>query len=144
LTGTASCQTESGEGDIDGVLVDLSPDSSVSFIVRTTVDEHALANVVNSASVEAPADATDPVLSNNRATDTDVMWKEWLSHPPVEREPTARVSGKTNLADPTDNINSNLVLSLTGSDVLGILTIASLLLMGGYILILATRRRRRT
>ncbi len=144
LTGSASCQTESGDGDIDGVLVDLGPDASVSFVVRTTVDEHSLANVINSASVEAPADATDPVLSNNKATDNDVMWKEWLSHPPVEREPTARVSGKMNLADPTDNIDSNLILSLTGSEVLGVLTTAGLLLMGGYLLILATRRRRRS
>ena len=67
----ASC-TASGSGSIaDSVTIPAG--SSVTYTVNATVSPSASGPLTNTASVSAPAGASDPNPGNNSATDTDVQ-----------------------------------------------------------------------
>ncbi|MBN1208544.1 MAG: tandem-95 repeat protein, partial [Myxococcaceae bacterium] len=69
----AACATPSGTGNINGALLTLASGSSVSFTVTATVNPAATGTLVNTASVAAPQNHTDPSSANNTATDTDTL-----------------------------------------------------------------------
>jgi hypothetical protein len=70
----------------------------------------------------------NPNPSNNTASDTDVMWKEWLKHPPH------RKAKGTNLDPPvaTDMPDSSAALALTGSDIRWLVFIGLFLTAAGF------------
>ena len=68
----ASCSNAAGMGDIDE-LVDLPAGSSVEFILMADLQDDLEQPVTNTASVAAPADASDPSTGNNQASDTDAI-----------------------------------------------------------------------
>jgi uncharacterized repeat protein (TIGR01451 family) len=71
VTGTARCGAGSGTGDIDA-LVDLSPRSSVVFVLTADVPETATGAIVNTAQLLPPTGLTDPDVSNNQSSDSGV------------------------------------------------------------------------
>ena len=68
----STCGLTSGSGSIN-TAVTLISGGSVTFTVNATVSATATGNLVNTASVAAPASITDPNLANNTATDTDTI-----------------------------------------------------------------------
>lgn len=69
-TGGGTCTT-SGTGNISD-MVDLPAGASVTYIVDVTVVSSPSGDLVNTASVAAPA-GVDPVSGNNTATDSDTL-----------------------------------------------------------------------
>jgi len=68
----ASCSNAAGMGDIDE-LVDLPAGSSVVFTLIADLLDDLEQPITNTASVVAPADASDPSSANNQASDTDAI-----------------------------------------------------------------------
>ncbi len=66
----ASCGTASGTGDIDA-LVTLPSGTSATFAVTGTLPSGTTGELVNTATVAAPAGTTDPVPGNNSGSDTN-------------------------------------------------------------------------
>ncbi|MEJ7848831.1 MAG: hypothetical protein WKF92_12160 [Pyrinomonadaceae bacterium] len=66
----ASCGSASGSGDIDA-LVTLGVSTQVTFTVTGTVPPGTVGALTNTATVTPPVGTTDPVSSNNRATDVN-------------------------------------------------------------------------
>jgi len=66
----ASCGTAAGTGDIDA-LVTLPVGMSVTFAVTGTVPAGITGALINTATVNPPIGAIDPVGGNNAATDTN-------------------------------------------------------------------------
>jgi uncharacterized repeat protein (TIGR01451 family) len=62
----------SGTGSIDQ-LVTLPAGSSVTFVLTATLDAVAGDTLVNLATIDPPAGVTDPVLTDNTATDVDAV-----------------------------------------------------------------------
>lgn len=71
-TAGSSVANASGTGDINE-LVDLASGGSVVYTVTATIKSSAVASLVNTATVTAPANFTDPVSTNNSATDVDTL-----------------------------------------------------------------------
>lgn len=69
--GGAAC-TSSGSGDIND-SVNLPVGSLVTYTVTANVSASPAGDLVNTATVTAPAGITDPAPGNNSATDTDVL-----------------------------------------------------------------------
>jgi uncharacterized repeat protein (TIGR01451 family) len=70
-SGGASCMA-SGTGNINDT-VNLPPDGAVTYTVVASIAPSANGNLVNTATVTAPAGASDRVPANNTATDTDTQ-----------------------------------------------------------------------
>lgn len=70
--GGASC-TPSGNGNINDSTVDLPANASVTYTVIGTVSASATGLLTNTASVTMPVGVTDPIPSNNGATDSDTL-----------------------------------------------------------------------
>ena len=70
-TGTGSCGASSGSGDINAT-VDLEPGGEATFTVTAPTLATASGVLDNTATVTS-GDATDPDLSNNSDSDTDVL-----------------------------------------------------------------------
>jgi Tol biopolymer transport system component len=68
----ASCSQPEGTGDID-VSVDLPAGTSVLFTVTARIPGAPLVDVVNTASIVAPAGSADPAPANNTDTESDPM-----------------------------------------------------------------------
>ena len=71
-SGGASGFTASGSGNINDT-VDLPAGSTITYTLNANISSSATGNLVNTATVTAPAGVTDPDLSNNSATDTDAL-----------------------------------------------------------------------
>ncbi len=102
--GTATVSSGStGSGNSLSATVNLpaGAGNTVTFTVTGTVSPAATGNLVNTATVTAPAGTTDPTPGNNSATDTDTQ------------------SSQTDLAitktvnNPTPNVGSNVTFTLT-------------------------------
>ena len=70
-TAGSSCPA-SGLGNIN-VAVNLLAGGSATFTLVATISQGAVGNLVNTATVTAPAGVTDPNPANNSATDTDTL-----------------------------------------------------------------------
>src|SRR5262249_33152886 len=71
-TGGASGFTPSGSGNI-GDTVTMPVGSRIAYTARGTISASATGLLSNTATVTAPAGVTDPVPTNNSATDTDTQ-----------------------------------------------------------------------
>ena len=71
--GTAVSDNASGTGALEDVL-DISVGDSVVYTVKVVVPPGFTGNLVNSASVTASTVLTDPDMSNNSVSDTDVIF----------------------------------------------------------------------
>ncbi|MDP8984783.1 MAG: DUF11 domain-containing protein, partial [Pseudomonadota bacterium] len=71
----AGCGTtaNSGNGDINTTLGTLASGASVTITATGRVASNATGSITSTASVAAPAGMTDPVTTNNNATDTDTI-----------------------------------------------------------------------
>ena len=97
----ASVDQANGNGNI-AANVDLVPGASVTFRLSAVVDAGASGDLVNTATVNAPASVSDPNLSNNMATVTNPS-----SVPPPPPPPPLTDFG----------INKNLVYTQTAQGV---------------------------
>ncbi len=70
-SGGGTCPA-SGTGNINNT-VNLPVGASVTFTVTATVANSATGSLVNTATITPPGGVTDPALTNNSATDTDVI-----------------------------------------------------------------------
>jgi len=68
--GAGSAGAAGGSGNIN-TAIDLASGGSATFTISGTVLATATGNLVNTATVAAPAGVTDPTPGNNSATDTD-------------------------------------------------------------------------
>ena len=152
-SGDATCQSPNGSGDID-VLVDLGPRSSVVLTLQATLEDTAVGDLRNRVAAQVPSNVHDPIPSNNHALDKDHIWFEWLKNPPAKNKPLATkgTSQKTAATSAPDSAPVNDTpsepdivavgqLSLTGTEVLGVVSFAALLTTLGLVLLLMTRRR---
>src|SRR5207253_2777163 len=71
-TPSSSCGATSGSGDIN-TTVNLAPGAVATFVVGTTLNASASGALSNTATVTAPGGITETDLSNNTATDTDMI-----------------------------------------------------------------------
>ncbi len=71
-SGGASGFTASGSGDINDT-VDMPAGGTITYTLIGGISSSATGNLVNTATVSAPAGVTDPDLSNNSASDTDTL-----------------------------------------------------------------------
>jgi uncharacterized repeat protein (TIGR01451 family) len=71
-TGGATGNTASGNGNISDT-VDMPVGSTITYLAMATVAATATVTVDNTATVGAPANVTDPDLTNNTATDSDTI-----------------------------------------------------------------------
>jgi uncharacterized repeat protein (TIGR01451 family) len=149
-TGKATCSTTGGEGDPVDVKVDLPPNSSVTFTVSAILNAKAQGDLRNTVTANVDADQfEDTNLANNTATDKDHIWKEWLKNPPKESAPVKPKQPKETSVDVASKIEQALddvvppVLALTGSEVAGLLTIGTLMIGFGSVLVVSGRRRKR-
>ena len=69
-SGGGACAAASGSGAINQ-LVDLPAGAAVTFSLSGLVDPSLATDLVNTASITAPVDVTDPNSTNNSATDID-------------------------------------------------------------------------
>ncbi len=72
VTGTGSCGAASGAGNL-ATTVSLTIGSSATYTVTVPILSAATGTLSNTATVAAPAGATDPVAGNNSATDNDTV-----------------------------------------------------------------------
>ncbi len=70
-TGGGTCPAL-GTGNINA-LVDLPVGATVTFLITAMVSESATGNLVNTATITAPAGVTDPQPANSSATDTNTL-----------------------------------------------------------------------
>jgi uncharacterized repeat protein (TIGR01451 family) len=68
----ANCGAASGIGNL-ATTVNLANGQAATLVVNATVSPSASGNLVNTATVTAPAGVTDPALANNSATDTTLI-----------------------------------------------------------------------
>ncbi|MGE0882031.1 MAG: beta strand repeat-containing protein [Blastocatellales bacterium] len=68
----SSCGAPNGSGSIN-TTVNLANGGAATFTLMATVAADALGTLTNTASVTAPAGATDPSSGNNSASDTDTV-----------------------------------------------------------------------
>jgi uncharacterized repeat protein (TIGR01451 family) len=148
-SGKGTCSSSGGDGDPVDVKVDLPPKSSVTFLVSAILDAKAQGDLRNTVSVNVDTDQfEDTNLANNRATDKDHIWKEWLKNPPKDSAPKP-VKQKDSTVDVASKVEQALdenvppVLALTGSEVAGLLFIGTLMIGFGSILVVGGRRRKR-
>jgi uncharacterized repeat protein (TIGR01451 family) len=71
-TAGSSCGAASGSGNIN-TTVSLLVNGSATFTANTTLSATATGNLVNTATVDVPADRSDPNAANNTAMDTDTI-----------------------------------------------------------------------
>jgi uncharacterized repeat protein (TIGR01451 family) len=71
-SGGASGFTASGSGNINDT-VNLPVSSTITYTLHANIASSATGNLVNTATVTAPAGVTDPNPGNNSATDTDTL-----------------------------------------------------------------------
>ena len=94
--GSSSVANASGSGDIDEtVYVAVGHDNTIAFTVIVHVPEGFVSYVENTASIGLPAGVTDPELSNNSATDTDVYY--FINSDPVATDNEFNVSGSSSV-----------------------------------------------
>ena len=87
VSGGASC-TASGSGDISDA-VNLPVGGSVTYTLHATVASGASGTLTNTATIQAPS-VTDPVSSNNSATDNDaILIPPQITTPPANVTVTA-------------------------------------------------------
>jgi uncharacterized repeat protein (TIGR01451 family) len=63
----------SGTGNISAAVVNLPPSATVTFTLNATLSPNATGTLSNTATIAAPSGSTDPVPSNNAATDADTI-----------------------------------------------------------------------
>ncbi len=80
--GGGSCPA-SGSGSIDAA-VNLPAGASVTFVLNGTVALGTTGNLVNTATVAAPAGTIDPNPNNNSATDSDTLSSGAIPAIPVD------------------------------------------------------------
>ena len=68
----SSC-TASGSGAINDAAVNLKSGGTATYTLSLAVPSNFMASLVNTATVTNPAGVTDPVPTNNTATDTDTL-----------------------------------------------------------------------
>ncbi len=88
-SGTGSCLNANGTGDID-TLVILPSGASATFTITGTVPMGTFGQLINTASVTPPSGTSDPLTTNNSATDETLF-------PPTSARVT--VSGRVATAD---------------------------------------------
>lgn len=71
-SGGATCSQNNGVGNIN-TLVNLPVGSSVTIVATVNISPNATGNLVNTATITAPAGVTDANQANNSATDTDTL-----------------------------------------------------------------------
>lgn len=72
VTGGATGNTAAGNGNINDT-VDMPVGSTIAYLATATVDAAAAGTVDNTATVGAPANVTDPDLTNNTDSDSDAI-----------------------------------------------------------------------
>ena len=142
----STCATTSGSGDLVDVQVNIRPKGTVTFLVTGTVSPTALADLVNTATAKTPASLTDPDLTNNSATDRDVMWKEWLKNPPKKKTKGAQIETDEPADKPSKPAVNNSTelpgpLALTGNNARDLALYGLFLVTGGAVLHRTARRR---
>jgi uncharacterized repeat protein (TIGR01451 family) len=70
--GGATGNTAAGTGNISDT-VNMPAGSSITYTVSATIASSATGDLINTATVTAPAGVTDPTPANNSATDTDTL-----------------------------------------------------------------------
>jgi uncharacterized repeat protein (TIGR01451 family) len=75
--GGASC-TASGSGDIND-SVNLPVGGTVTYTMTGTISESATGDLSNTATVTTPGDVADPDDTNNTATDTDTLGRDFYT-----------------------------------------------------------------
>ena len=71
-TGGATGFTASGSGNINDTVT-MPVGSTITYLATGTISPSAIGSLINNATVEPPADVTDPDLSNNSAGDADTL-----------------------------------------------------------------------
>jgi LPXTG-motif cell wall-anchored protein len=86
----------------------------------------------------------DPDLTNNTATDRDVMWKEWLKNPPKKKTKGVKIiKNEPSLGgEVIETIDA--VLAFTGSDAQSLALTGLFVGLSGIGLVGLGKRRRRT
>lgn len=72
-TGTVSCPTASGSGNIAATTGAMASGATLKYTVQGTVILTASGSLANTATITAPAGTPDPSTGNNSATDTDTI-----------------------------------------------------------------------
>jgi uncharacterized repeat protein (TIGR01451 family) len=148
-SGKATCSDAGGDGDPIDVKVDLPPKSSVTFLVSAILNSKAQGDLRNTVTATVDSDQfEDTNLANNKATDKDKIWKEWLKNPPKDSapKPVKQQPVETDVASKIEQKLDDVVppvLALTGSEVAGVLFIGTLMIGFGSILAVGGRRRKR-
>jgi uncharacterized repeat protein (TIGR01451 family) len=70
--GGAACPSASGSGSINATA-NLPVNGSLTYQASGIVNRSASGNLVNTASILPPTGVTDPIMTNNTATDTDLL-----------------------------------------------------------------------
>ncbi|WP_266020147.1 DUF6923 family protein, partial [Brucella intermedia] len=71
-TGGAVCRVSNGTGSIENVSVNIPVGGSVTFKSTVTIPSDFTGDLVNTATVTAPAGSPDTNIGNNSASDTDI------------------------------------------------------------------------
>jgi uncharacterized repeat protein (TIGR01451 family) len=109
--GGGTC-TASGSGNINDT-VNLPVGASVTYTVTATISSAAAGNLVNTATVTAPAGVTDTNPGNNSATDTDTI-------NPIANLAVSKVSSPVGSYLPGQSLNYTITVTNNGpSDVTG-------------------------
>lgn len=151
-TGKGTCAQAGGDGDPIDVLVDLPPKSSVTFLVSAILSEKAVGDLRNTVTSQVDADNfEDSKAANNKATDKDHIWKEWLKNPPRDaapkqskqsKQPDTSVDVASKVEKPVDDSQPGH-LALTGSNVFTLLIAGVLMAGSGLVCVKVGRRRNR-
>jgi uncharacterized repeat protein (TIGR01451 family) len=99
----SSVGAASGVGNIN-TFVTLLPGGAATFTAVGQISSSATGSLANTASVATPAGATDPDLTNNDATDTDILTA------------TADLSVSKTVSNATPNVGDTITYTVTLSD----------------------------
>jgi uncharacterized repeat protein (TIGR01451 family) len=113
--GGATGNTASGSGAISET-VSMPAGSSITYTVVATIAANKTGNLVNTATVTAPATVTDPTPGNNSATDTDTQASADLSVTKTDNTTTYTAGGTTTYTIVVLNAGPNAVTGATISD----------------------------
>ncbi|WP_274426913.1 DUF6923 family protein, partial [Chelativorans sp. YIM 93263] len=103
----ATCGAANGTGAITDVPVSLPDGGSVTFTLTMSVPDDFTGDLVNTATVDNPADVPDPDTTNNTATDTDVS----VPRLTLEKQVTNDDGGTADTADFTLTADGPVTIS---------------------------------